>query len=332
MSRPHLLSVTLLLALLTGACDKPLAWGEWNSIIATAGPDQWSAYEGVVNTALQPRVFTVRPEKTFKVTYQEPAHRDWVRLRRFKSILVIGTEEDPWVAEALAESDRDTFSPPELLQVRDVWARGQLVNVMLVGNDNATDDVSALAENLNEDLDGQYREWVYSRMYVTGADTLLADSLAQSVGFSLTVPNVYDFHVSDSVYLFRNDNPDPSELIRQIAVTWTAHDPDAFTQEHALEWRTRIANRYYTYPQVLDLEHRTDSEFVVSGNRTLETRAIWANPPEDAFPAGGPLITRAVFCADQDRTYLVDAWLYAPGKDKYQYLLQLEKIVETFEC
>lgn len=332
MPRPLLFPITALIALSLGACDKPLAWGEWNSIIATAGEAQWSEYEAIVNGALQPRVFTVRPEKTFRVTYQEPTHRDWVRLRRFKSILVIGTEEDPWVAEALAETGRKTFSPPELLQVRDVWARGQLVNIMLVGSGNATEDIAALSGRLHEDLDGQYREWVRSRMFVTGADTLLADSLAQSVGFSLLVPNVYEFHAADSTYIFRNDNPDPSELIRQIAITWTNQDPNEFSHDSILAWRTRISDRYYTYPQVLDLEHRVDSEVMVSGNRAIETRAIWANPPEDAFPAGGPLITRAVFCPAQGRTYLVDAWLYAPGKDKYQYLLQLENIVESFEC
>ena len=63
-----------------------------------------------------------------------------------------------------------------------------------------------------------------------------------------------------------------------------------------------------------------------------EVRTVWANPPEDAFPAGGPLITRVIPCKHQDRHYLADAWLYAPGKDKYQYILQLEAILNSFSC
>ena len=44
------------------------------------------------------------------------------------------------------------------------------------------------------------------------------------------------------------------------------------------------------------------------------------------------MITWSVPCPEQDRHYLVDAWLYAPGKDKYEYVLQLETILGTFRC
>jgi hypothetical protein len=30
--------------------------------------------------------------------------------------------------------------------------------------------------------------------------------------------------------------------------------------------------------------------------------------------------------------YLLDAWLYAPGKQKYEYMIQLQTILDTFRC
>ena len=39
-----------------------------------------------------------------------------------------------------------------------------------------------------------------------------------------------------------------------------------------------------------------------------------------------------VSCPEQDRTYLLDAWLYIPGRSKYEYVLQLETILDTFVC
>jgi len=30
--------------------------------------------------------------------------------------------------------------------------------------------------------------------------------------------------------------------------------------------------------------------------------------------------------------YLIDAWLYAPGKEKYEYMIQLQTILNTFRC
>ena len=80
------------------------------------------------------------------------------------------------------------------------------------------------------------------------------------------------------------------------------------------------------------LDDSSERTFDFSGNAAYELRASWRNPPERNWPAGGPLITRTVTCDNQDRTYLLDAWLYAPGKEKYEYMLQLETLLESFRC
>ena len=136
----------------------------------------------------------------------------------------------------------------------------------------------------------------------------------------------------DSVYIFLNDNPDPSELIRQISVTWITPIPEELEQEELLAWRRVLTDGYYRYPQTVDLR-LTETRRLQIGDMVIEElRAVWSNPPEDLFPAGGPMITWTVACPAQDRLYLVDAWLYAPGRDKYEYVLQLETILSTFRC
>ncbi len=99
-----------------------------------------------------------------------------------------------------------------------------------------------------------------------------------------------------------------------------------------LAWRTELTDRYFKYPQVVDMELAQTRRFQMGDLVLEELRAVWANPPEDQFPAGGPMITWSLPCPAQDRHYLVDAWLYAPGKDKYEYVLQLETILSTFRC
>ncbi len=49
----------------------------------------------------------------------------------------------------------------------------------------------------------------------------------------------------------------------------------------------------------------------------LEVQGVWMSA-DPSWPAGGPFIDRVVPCPAQDRTYLLDAWLYAPGKRKYE--------------
>ena len=323
--------IGLFVPLLAACNEKQGAWGEVNSLIVATSQEQWEAISEMVESAIETRVLTVRSEKTFRVTHQIPEGREWDMLQRFRQILLVGTPDSPWMVEVLALAKRESFNPPELFQVGDVWARGQSVTVLLLPSTGA-DGAEELMAPLHDLLDDQYRQWSRSRMYMSGRDSLLADTLWNEAGFTMLLPAVYEHRTVDSLHIFRNDNPEPSELIRQVAVTWKSPIPEELDQEELLAWRTEIADRYYIYPQVIDRDLAQTRRLQLGDLVLEEFRAVWSNPPEDLFPAGGPMILWSVHCPAQDRHYLIDAWLYAPGKDKYQYLLQLETILNTFRC
>ncbi|MCY3609971.1 MAG: DUF4837 family protein [Gemmatimonadetes bacterium] len=333
----HCLSAVTALAvsvLSTTACNDrdslPLAVGDVNSIIVTTSPELWAQIEPTLLPTLERRVFTVRDERTFKVTYQTAEEEVWYRLRLLKQQLVIGTPDDPWIAPALARVD-EPVSPPRILQVADVWAREQLVTMVVLADEtDAAETIEGLLPELADQFDSQYRDWVLARMFTTGPDTALARTLREDHRFSLVVPAVYQYRTLDGIHMFRNDNPDPSELIRQFAVTWQSPAVELDT-DALLEWRARIVDQYYNYPQFLNLRRTIESRGLFRGNPVLSVQAVWENPP-DEYPAAGPFITRSVTCADQDRTYLIDAWLYAPDREKYEYMIQLEQILGSFQC
>ena len=331
MRHAHTVAATVLLTSLLAGCERPRAWGDRNAIIVATSEEQWAAVGEMVESALEATIVTVRSEKTFRVTHQVPMGEGWGNLQRFSQLLLIGAVDSPWMVEALALADREGFNPPEIFQVEDVWARGQTATVLLLPSEGA-DGVDELLEPLHELLDGQYRMWVRNRMFMSGLDSLLADTLWNEAGFSLLLPLVYQRRTVDSVYIFLNDNPTPSELIRQIAVTWRSPIPEELGQDELLAWRQVLTDRYYKYPQAVDMELAQTRRLQMGDMVLEELRAVWANPPEDQFPAGGPMITWSVPCPAQGRHYLVDAWLYAPGKDKYEYMLQLETILSTFRC
>jgi hypothetical protein len=217
-------------------------------------------------------------------------------------------------------------------QSYDVWSRGQNVTVILLSEPGALDELRGYLPEIGEMLDRQFREYARSRMFLTGADTALADTLMAEARFSVMVPEVYKWARNDSVYVFRNDQPDPSELIRQVAVTWMSPIPTDMQPEGILDWRAQVVEGYYSQPQAVDLENAAARPFSFRGVDAYEIQAIWANPPERPWPAGGPFITRAVVCPDQNRMYLIDAWLFAPAKEKYEYMIQLETIMDSFRC
>lgn len=318
--------------LASAACDEvPLSYGDANSIIAVMPADSWAELQDDVYGALEPTITTVRAEKTFTVTYQEPGGEFWNNLRRFRQMLVVGTRDDFWVQEVL-EDAREPIIENGMHQVYDVWSRGQTITLILFDQGWGRSDLLPFLPEVNALLDGQFRRYAQNRMYMSGTDSALADTLSLRAGFSLILPSVYRWQTRDSVYIFRNDNPDPSELIRQIGVSWVTPATGTLDRESVVAWRDEMAEAHYTEPQVVALEDLTERVIDMDGMQGYEIQSQWRNPPDRGWPAGGPLITRVVTCDAQDRTYLVDAWLYAPGKEKYEYMIQLETLLDTFTC
>ena len=101
--------------------------------------------------------------------------------------------------------------------------------------------------------------------------------------------------------------------------------------EGLLEWRAATAAAY-AEPQNVDLTQVDAGPFEFRGRPAYQIQALWTNPPELNWPAAGPFIARGVICPEQNRMYLLDAWLYAPGKEKYEYMVQLQTILDSFRC
>lgn len=323
----------LLMGLVAAGCEQPRAHGDQTAIIVAAETELWYSIEDEFRTQMEPPIQTVRQERPFRITPVDPdVESGWGQLRRFRQLVLVGSTDTPWMEDALGKVSGPVPAAPALLELENVWARGQRVWILLVPDDDPGQAVTDLAGTILETMDAQFREFVRTRQFVSGRDTLLADSLATNVGFSMTLPNVYRYTVEDSVFRFRNDNPSPRELIREIAVTWIepapAEDP---TQEELEAWRMGLAAEYYVDPQELDLTVVTFEPISVNGIQGVEFQSAWRSLP-DAWPAGGPFMVRALRCPEQDRMYLMDGWVYAPEREKYEYVLQLQNILNTFRC
>lgn len=330
------LTVSFLCALpiLAAACQKELAYGDPNAVIVAAPAAIWPEIQDSVFTVLSPDVYTLRNERTFRLQYEDPVGPDWGLKRKFREEVLIGSPEDLFMAEALSTlPDSVTVDPPGVYQTSNVWAENQAVTLLVLDPSRpAPPQVYSLIGQVFEILDQRFRRGARTRMFVSGVNEELADSLMDMAGFSLLVPNVYHWTVQDSLYILRNDNPDPSELIRQFAVTWRTPIPEGLTVDSLVRWKEAISDEYYSYPQVVEQESLRSQSLTFHGWSVFEVRGAWANPPDSMWPAAGPFILWAVTCPQQDRLYLIDAWLYAPGKDKWEYIIQLETILDSFRC
>jgi hypothetical protein len=313
----------------SSGCKAPQPFGDQHSLIVAAEAWLWAEIDSAVMGTLEERVFTTRPERLFNVTFVASDDTLWRQMRQWRQLIVFGTREDEVVADLVSGSDDPNATPPAIVQTADKWARGQTVTVLLLPADGQAAAVRALLSDLRALLDGQYEAYVIERMYTTGVNDSLSDAMAE-YGFTLQVPNVYLHLGADS--LFRLANPyqmGDTDLLRSLVLTWRS-GTEPVTPEDLLAWREIIDDSLYDPPQDITQDNIRSDSVMVGGLAALEVRGVWRDRSD--FPAAGPFILQAIACPEQDRTYYIDVWLYAPGTDKYPYLRQLEVLLSTFRC
>jgi hypothetical protein len=326
--RPLVAAVATIIAV--AGCGRPAAMGEADSLILVADPDLWSQVELETYDVLEPTLFTIRDEKKFYITYVAPDGKELQELLLWKQVLIFGVPGDPLLEQVAEAAGRDELHPPEIFQTPNVWAMGQAVSVVVLEEGREAESWRALLPELAELLDHDYRLWALNRMWVSGVDTLLSAELQQNLGFSMDVPAVYGYQFrDDDVVVIRNDNPDPSDLIRSILVQ---RRPVADSLDAAVlfDWRASIDSVHYSVPQSIEPAPGPAELITINGVQGLEVRGAWRD--ESSYPAGGLFFARALRCPDA--TYFIDTWLYSPNprRSKWQYLMQLEEILGSFDC
>jgi hypothetical protein len=306
--------------------------GEPDSLIVVATPELWAQLEQDTYDILEAPFPSIRDEKKFFVTHVAPGDPQLDKLLLWKQVVVFAPPGDRLVGQIVDAAGRTEaeLSPPEIVQANDVWASGQLATAVVLDPEDEIGSARAELPSLQEQLDRQFRAYALSRMFVSGMDSVFADSLATRLGFTMNVPKVYRHAFRDSgIVLMRNDNPDPSELIRSILVQ-RLPARDSVTVEQLVAWRTGIDSVQYNVPQAFQLADEAPQRFRLGDADVLQVRGSWND--EGSYPAGGALILRAVLCPES--AYFLDAWLYSPNprRSKYEYLLQLGEILDSFRC
>ena len=312
------------------ACGQSSAMGEANSLIVVADDALWEQVEAQTYEALERTTYTTRDEKIFNITQTSPDSPEIRQLLLWRQILVFGTPDDPRIQLIAEKVGRTTVEPGEVVQASNVWARGQLATAVVLQPGREAESWLEHLPALSEHLEQQFRDYVLRRMFVSGVDTATSDFLSEEFGFTLEVPRVYRrVDRGEGVVLIRNDNPDPSELIRSILIQ-RGEAVDSLSPSMVYLWRASVDDTHYNVPQDFDVSMGTGRTFDLNGSEAVEARGIWKD--RAAYPAAGPFVARAVRCGDS--VIYLDAWLYSPNprRSKYEYMTQLEEILDSFRC
>lgn len=260
---------------------------------------------------------------------------EWVSPERFevyqyrKNILLIGElERNPIMRELLTEKAiQDVISQKVLLfEKRDPWAKGQY---LLVVTGVHPEDLSSLLKQSGEILFRFFEKEVSHRIstmiYKDGTEETITQHLKETYDWSLSLPKGYTISREDSqqkMIQMIHHFPD-----RLITVSWEEEEGKMvyLTEKEILDLRDSLFKRNFEGDLVM--RDRVQSEEVNwLGKKSLRLVGYWEN---DEKVMGGPFISYSFL--EGGRSYFLDLHLFAPGKKKWLYLLQLEEIAKTFE-
>ncbi len=323
-------ALALALALGAAACGDDAAVGGPDRIVVGAAPPVWEQLSDRLHEVLEPTYFPLPDEQAFELVPADPTAEPWEEERRARQVLLIGTPDDPWIADAWERGVGPSPPVPSLTKLTDLWAKGQRVLMLLLPPEGVDAALEETIADVRVTFDRWYREYVVERMYFpAGPDGALADSLQVAAGFDLLVPRDYEWTRAGDAFLFQPPDTDTTALRRRIAVTWQSPIPAA-TRGAAtamLAWRERLSTERYGIRQRVEPAGVHGGATTHRGNFALHLVGTWR-----ADGASGPFLLRGVMCPTQDRMYLLDGWLYAPGERGQEYMVQLESILNSFRC
>jgi hypothetical protein len=347
-TRSPILPLVALAALgLAAACQKGPAFGSDNAIIAVIDPDLDPAVEARVREALEREVFTTRSERVFEVTVTTPAtigdFRKWGRL-----VVVESLEGAELVPDLVGDAEGEVTA-----RLEDEWARDQTIWVLAAPSPEATAQlVDARIDSVYRDLHAEWVDHQMARMWASGADSAAAERMQEELGFSLVVPEVYRPGTASAPPDTRTwYNEEPRRI---VSVHWEP-SPGGLSPERVLEARRAWGRLLFEGDEIegalpgdsaaagdstavdagappdslapLDVPPLQASSTTLGGLSAVRLQGTWRNPSD---LTGGLFLTYGVVCGD--RLVLLDGNLYAPERDKYAFLLQFERIFETFRC
>ncbi len=249
-------------------------------------------------------------------------------LKNRRQLFVVGT----WNGGQVEKTVRRRFpalepgEPPRLHLDRDVWAKGQIVAVVMA--DDESQLLSFLEERGAEILTAFENGSVESYAELRREEAQSAgveEALGGRFGWSLAPPTGYDLftsNASDGFVFIRRTRPD-----RTMFVYWQEGGAHHVAEQFALSKREELARMYYDGDEI-EWQRPFEIETVeFAGGEAVRISGWWANR---TLVGGGPFRTYCFHVPSQGRVYLVDASLFAPGLDKVPLMRNLDATAHTF--
>ena len=324
---------------------KPLAFGDVNRVVVVADDELLA---GPVGDSLryyyeQAYPLMPQPEPLYDLRFMTPeqlmSRAPQRELRAYVVLADLTAEDSPTTQLVAADVGEERLlaareNPNKGSRiVGDRWARDQTVIYLFAeGHDELADLVARSFPAASRRLAEGDRPKLEANVYQAGRSRFVADSVRALTGLALDLPSDYRLARADEdlVWLRR----DLGEVIQNLIVSSVPYTgTEQVSADSAVAYRNRLgraavrSNTVGSYMTTNDRDLPLVTEATEIGGRyALEVRGVWEMT--DDF-MGGPFFTYLLPDPEAGRLYVLDAFAYAPGKGKRNYMQQLELIARS---
>lgn len=323
----------------------PTAFGNTNQIVVVADQDVWDGPVGDSIRYYYSSAYPIlpQPEPIFDLKHFTPSMiaKEPVR-RELRNYLIVGNLDNSSSAAAKfikadIRSEKTERSKRESDYTstlgKDKWAKGQQIFYVFSHSEEGL--INALKSNFGSiatKVRKADQKQLEGLVYGAGENPIVINEVREAIGVDIKVPAGYQIAVQDSSFVWlRKDLSEVNKNIMIKKVNYT--DKSQISQEGIKELRNEITKRYITtsiegaYVHINDQDLPVLTEtFELNGYYTLEARGIWETVNDFM---GGPFISYLMLNESNGDLLFVDVFVHAPGKEKRNYMQQLERVVRT---
>lgn len=347
------ISILILTLILIVACGKeknpeylPKAGGKPGEIVLIVDSLQW---KGTLGSELK-KIFRAevpalpQDEPMFTVIWAHP-ERNLKLLTQLRNLVYVFTLDQKTAGsrllikgfgpETIARIQRDTSF--YLSTIKDEYARGQEVMYLFAPTEEAL--INHLKKNGKQIIDHfntLERNRLASTLFNSKSALGVTSFLRREQNIEIKVPVGYQLadKQSDFVWL-RQIDPDKD---KDIFITWKPYESEyQLLPDSIIAWREAIAKKYlFEDPQnpisylVTETENADVFSRQVNFNKhfAMEIRGLWRT---NNNTMGGPFLGYTLADQPKGLLYYIEGFAYAPGKDKREYMRELEAILWSFK-
>ncbi len=344
----------------------PLSVGTPNKIRIICDQDDWDGAIGdsIRYTFQAPFLILPNPEPMFDLKHftAEQILNDELR-RNLRTYVMVADLSDTnsgttklMMQDLNGEKLRRAKEDPEYNTMigKDKWAKGQML-VYLFGNGQ-----DALCKNMREKfptiarrINGFDQNLIHKSAYVYGESNLLNSKAKELMDIGMHIPSDYELAMEkslpgkltqdggitedaapgiDLIWMKRRTDEELSNIF-VYSIPYT--NQDQFKKQAVIDLINQVGKKYisstiedsYLVVNDVDLPVFT-TDLKINGSYAIEARGIWEM--ENDF-MGGPFVSYLVHNEKTGRLVLMNGFVYAPSRDKRDYMQEMATILKNTE-